>query len=216
MTTLHQSPEGVVAYIKGAPERVLAQCNKAAGNDGPVTFELEAVLAEAAQLANEGYRVLALAKREFTALPEPLEPETTEQDLTFLGLVALIDPPRPEVSQAVTDCLTAGITPVMITGDHPGTAMAIARRLGIANDDQIMLSGDELAKLSGFLEIRQSWPHDAEQHLSGLCGDCRKTHYFLNGGLCLFAFRVSGQELPVLPGSDYADAADSGQNCSAI
>jgi len=148
MTTLHQSPEGVVAYIKGAPERVLAQCNKAAGNDGPVTFELEAVLAEAAQLANEGYRVLALAKREFTALPEPLEPETTEQDLTFLGLVALIDPPRPEVSQAVTDCLTAGITPVMITGDHPGTAMAIARRLGIANDDQIMLSGDELAKLS--------------------------------------------------------------------
>lgn len=147
MTTLHQSPEGVVAYIKGAPERVLAQCNKAVRNDRPVPFEPEAVLTEAAQLAHEGYRVLALAKREFTALPEPLNPETTEHDLTFLGLVALIDPPRPEVPQAVADCLTAGITPVMITGDHPGTAMAIARRLGITDDDQAMLSGDELAKL---------------------------------------------------------------------
>jgi len=100
------------------------------------------------QLANEGYRVLAFAKREFTALPEPLESATTEQDLTFMGLVALIDPPRPEVPQAVADCLTAGITPVMITGDHPGTAMAIARRLGITEDSQSMLSGDELAKLS--------------------------------------------------------------------
>jgi Ca2+-transporting ATPase len=105
-------------------------------------------LAEAEQLANEGYRVLALAKREFSSLPEPLQAETIEQDLIFMGLVALIDPPRPEVPQAVADCLTAGITPVMITGDHPGTAMAIARRLGIANNDQSMLSGDALAELS--------------------------------------------------------------------
>lgn len=148
MTTFHQSAEGVLAYVKGAPERVLAQCNKSLGRDGATAFEPEAVLAEAEQLANEGYRVLALAKREFTALPEPLEAETTEQDLMFLGLVALIDPPRPEVPQAVADCLTAGITPVMITGDHPGTAMAIARRLGITDDVQTMLSGDELEKLS--------------------------------------------------------------------
>jgi Ca2+-transporting ATPase len=148
MTTLHQSSEGVVAYIKGAPEQVLANCNTASGVDGPMAFDPEAVLAEAAKLANEGYRVLAFAKREFTTLPEPLEPETSEQELTFLGLVALIDPPRPEVPQAVVDCLTAGITPVMITGDHPGTAMAIAGRLGIADDDQAALSGDELAKLS--------------------------------------------------------------------
>ena len=148
MTTLHPSPEGVVAYIKGAPERVLAQCSKAVGKNGPTAFEPEAMLAEVAQLANEGYRVLTFAKREFTALPEPLEPESTEQDLTFLGLVALIDPPRPEVPQAVTDCLTAGIIPVMITGDHPGTATAIARRLGITEDSRATLSGDELAKLS--------------------------------------------------------------------
>jgi Ca2+-transporting ATPase len=148
MTTLHQSSAGVVAYVKGAPEQVLTQCNTALGVDGPVVLEPETVLAEATRLANEGYRVLALARREFTALPEPLEAETTEQDLTFLGLVALIDPPRTEVPRAVADCQAAGITPVMITGDHPGTAMAIARRLGITDDDRAVLGGDELSRLS--------------------------------------------------------------------
>lgn len=147
MTTLHKSPEGVVAYMKGAPEWLLAQCSGALGIDGPMAFEPGAVLAEATRLANEGYRVLALAKREFTDLPDLLKPEAIEQDLMFLGLVALIDPPRPEVPQAVADCLRAGITPVMITGDHPGTAMVIARRLGITDDQQAMLTGEELAKL---------------------------------------------------------------------
>jgi Ca2+-transporting ATPase len=148
MTTLHQTAEAVTAYIKGAPEQVLQQCNRGLDNDGVAAFEAEAVLAEAAQLANDGYRVLAFAKREFSRLPESPDAQTIERDLTFLGLVALIDPPRPEVPQAVNDCLTAGITPVMITGDHPGTAMAIARRLGITDDDRAMLSGDELAKIS--------------------------------------------------------------------
>jgi len=148
MTTLHQTAETVTAYIKGAPEQVLQQCNQGLDNDGVAAFEAAAVLAEAAQLANEGYRVLAFAKREFSRLPESLDAQTIERDLTFLALVALIDPPRPEVPQAVNDCLTAGITPVMITGDHPGTAMAIASRLGITDDDRAMLSGDELAKIS--------------------------------------------------------------------
>ncbi|MES0327032.1 MAG: HAD-IC family P-type ATPase, partial [Gammaproteobacteria bacterium] len=148
MTTLHQSTEAVLAYFKGAPERLLAQCTKASGIDGPVVFDDKMMLLEAERLANEGYRVLAFAKRELASLPEPLQPEKIEQDLTFLGLVALIDPPRPEVPQAIADCLSAGITPVMITGDHAGTAMAIARRLGIARHDQEILSGEELAKLS--------------------------------------------------------------------
>ncbi|MEN8178013.1 MAG: cation-translocating P-type ATPase [Pseudomonadota bacterium] len=148
MTTLHQSPDGVIAYIKGAPERVLTQCSKVLEGDSPVSFEPEAVLSEAERLANEGYRVLALAKRELTGLPEPLTPESTEQDLTFLGLVALIDPPRPEVPRAVEDCLTAGIAPVMITGDHPGTARAIARRLGITTNHKTVLTGNELAEMS--------------------------------------------------------------------
>lgn len=148
MTTLHPSSKGVVAYIKGAPEQVLSRCIQTPGNEGPMVFEPEAVLAEATRLANDGYRVLAFAKRDFHALPEPLKPENTEQDLIFIGLVALIDPPRPEVPEAVMDCFTAGITPVMITGDHPGTAMAIAKRLGITDNDQALLGGEELEKLS--------------------------------------------------------------------
>ena len=148
MSTLHQASGKVVAYIKGAPESLLPLCSHSQQRGEAVTFESEAMLAEASRLADEGYRVLAFARREFTKLPQPPEAETVEQDLTFLGLVALIDPPRPEVPQAIADCLTAGITPVMITGDHPGTAMAIARRLGITQDVEALLSGDDLADLS--------------------------------------------------------------------
>ncbi|MDH5353541.1 MAG: HAD-IC family P-type ATPase, partial [Gammaproteobacteria bacterium] len=147
MTTLHRSADGVVAYVKGAPEQVLERSAKTLWDEASEEFDARTLLAEAEQLASKGYRVLALAKREFAMLPKPLDAEIIEQDLTFLGLVALIDPPRPEAHQAVVDCLTAGITPVMITGDHPGTAMAIARRLGIIDDAQTMLSGDELAAL---------------------------------------------------------------------
>ncbi len=147
MTTLHEADGRIVAYTKGAPEALLPLCT--AGAVGAHTaFDSKAVLAEATALAEEGYRVLAFARRELDALPEPLDENSIEQDLVFVGLVALIDPPRPEVPQAVADCLAAGITPVMITGDHPGTAMAIARRLGISHDRQALLSGDDLAGLS--------------------------------------------------------------------
>jgi Ca2+-transporting ATPase len=158
MTTLHQSAEGVTACIKGAPESVLTLCGKAVIQGKLVSFRHESVLAEANALANEGYRVLAFARRELSSLPQQLESEIVEQDLTFLGLVALIDPPRSEVPQAIADCLTAGIIPVMITGDHPGTAMVIARRLGIAQEAEAMLSGEELANLSDeeFAEVVES------------------------------------------------------------
>ncbi len=148
MTTLHTSATGVIAYIKGAPEQVLAQCSQAVGLDTSTDFKPENALTEAEQLAHEGYRVLAVAKREFPVLPDALAPESIERDLTFLGLVALIDPPRPEVPQAVADCLSAGIVPVMITGDHPGTAIAIARRLGIITDDSSVLTGSEMTQMS--------------------------------------------------------------------
>jgi len=147
MSTLHQSGTAVVAYIKGAPEQVLAHCIDAAGGTGKTAFSLEAALDQAEQLAHEGYRVLALAKRDFAVLPAVIEADSIERQLTFLALVALIDPPRPEVPQAVADCLAAGITPVMITGDHPGTAMATARRLGIADSDKKIMTGSELAEL---------------------------------------------------------------------
>jgi Ca2+-transporting ATPase len=146
--TAHQKAEAVVAYVKGAPEEVLAQCVEALQNGAVLPFKTGKVLSEAAALADEGYRVLALAKREFQTLPEVIDGQNIENNLTFLGLVALIDPPRPEAKQAVADCKSAGITPVMITGDHPGTAMAIAKRLGIASDPQQLASGKLLAQYS--------------------------------------------------------------------
>ena len=150
MTTLHQTPEGVVAYIKGAPEKVLAQCNSGLADEGQSasgSFDLEQVSLQAQQLADEGYRVLALAKRSLRQLPAQIEAESIEKELVFLGLIGLIDPLRPEVPKSVAQCLGAGITPVMITGDHPGTAKAIAARLGIATDDEATLSGEQLAQL---------------------------------------------------------------------
>ena len=146
MTTLHSSGKDVIAYVKGAPEKIIKQCTRFTDNSSD--FDANSILDEATRLANEGYRVLAFAKRTLPALPENIVTENIEQDLAFIGLVALIDPPRPEVSQAVEKCLAAGITPVMITGDHPGTAMAIARRLGIAHNKKSTVSGYELDKLT--------------------------------------------------------------------
>jgi len=151
MSTLHEhegSGGAVVVFVKGAPEAVLAHCDSALGVTGRESLERERLLQEADALASEGYRVLALAWRELPALPPNLSPESVERELTLLGLVALIDPPRPEVPRSVAECLDAGITPVMITGDHPGTARAIARRLGILDDDAGVLTGEELSQLS--------------------------------------------------------------------
>lgn len=146
MTTLHSSGNDVTAYVKGAPEIILKQCKH--NIDNIYEFDVNNILDEANRMANEGYRVLAFAKRNFSGVPENIISENIERDLSFIGLVALIDPPRPEVFQAVDKCLAAGITPVMITGDHPGTAMAIARRLGISHNKKSTISGFELDKLT--------------------------------------------------------------------
>jgi len=147
MTTLHRTPEGVIAYAKGAPEVLLPLCHDALAADGtPKPLDPSGLLTRAAQLADSGYRVLAVAQRHLADLPEPLT--EAEKELTLLGLVALIDPPRPEAAEAVADCRSAGITPVMITGDHPGTARAIAQRLDIAAEGDDVITGPELAALS--------------------------------------------------------------------
>ncbi len=146
MTTLHRDSDGVVAYVKGAPEVVLAACRDILMASGTKVLDREAMAETAQALAEQGYRVLAVAQRRFAAIPEVLE--ETEQALTLLGLVALIDPPRPEVNAAVKECRAAGITPVMITGDHPGTARAIASRLGIAAKDTDVLTGQDMVRLS--------------------------------------------------------------------
>ncbi|MEW6613352.1 MAG: cation-translocating P-type ATPase [Pseudomonadota bacterium] len=149
MSTLHPADTGIMVYVKGAPERVLPRCTQALTADGARPVDGAAVLAEAERLAADGLRVLAVAYRTLPARPATLDPEAVETALTFLGLVGLMDPPRPEVAEAVALCRTAGITPVMITGDHPATARAIARRLGIvaADDDDGVITGPMLARL---------------------------------------------------------------------
>ncbi|MFQ3234780.1 MAG: Ca2+-transporting ATPase [Paraglaciecola sp.] len=148
MTTLHKSPPGVVAYVKGAPESILAKCTGAITSGKAQDFDPHSIIAKASQLANDGYRVLALAKRDISTLPGTINAQDIERDLTFLALVALIDPLRPEAHDAVVACKAAGITPVMITGDHPATAMQIARRLGIATMATQPISGEMLAQLT--------------------------------------------------------------------
>ena len=148
MTTFHRQYERLVAYTKGAPESVLPCCAWQWTPDGPKPLDAHKLALEAQALAARGLRVLALARRDHVSLPDTNALEAVERDLQFLGLIALIDPPRPEAASAVRDCLIAGITPVMITGDHPATARAIAYRLGIVTDPAaLVLTGQDLATL---------------------------------------------------------------------
>ncbi len=149
MTTFHRGTQGFVAYTKGAPESVLPRCNSQWTPEGPQTLDTAAMLASADALAEQGLRVLVLARRNHPRLPDTDQLADVESELQLLGLIALIDPPRPEAAQAVRECIAAGITPVMITGDHPATARAIARRLGIVtSDDAPVLTGQDLATMA--------------------------------------------------------------------
>ncbi len=148
MSTLHRAPGGFVAYTKGAPEAVIPLCGSQWRVDGTAPLQQAAVLAAAEAMAAQGLRVLALARRTHEQLPGPGELMQVETGMSLIGLVGLIDPPRQEAAAAVLDCRTAGITPVMITGDHPATALAIARRLGIVRDGYAdVLTGPELAAM---------------------------------------------------------------------
>ena len=148
MATLHREQPGerIVAYVKGAPEAVLQRCRAQWSEHGTDTFDAEAALVAAETMAGEGLRVLAFALRRFDALPECHD--DAEEGLLFLGLVGLMDPPRPEAAHAVAECRRAGIVPVMITGDHPSTARAIAERLGILQHGDELITGKELAAMS--------------------------------------------------------------------
>ncbi len=148
MTTFHAIGDGVMAYTKGAPEAVLARCATVMADDGRVAIDRAALERVAGEMAAEGLRVLAVACRRWHEIPELNTSDAVEQDLEFIGLVGLIDPPRMEAAEAVATCRAAGITPVMITGDHPSTARAIARRLGIVGGGDAVMSGRELAALS--------------------------------------------------------------------
>lgn len=151
MTTLHRRGRGVLALTKGAPELVLPRCahRLAAGRVAPL--DRDAVDLEAEGMAADGLRVLAVASRALPDAAGDLDPDAVERDLVLLGLVGLQDPPRPEAAKAVALCRSAGITVVMITGDHPATAMAIAREVGIlpgeSSDAAHVLTGRELGRL---------------------------------------------------------------------
>ena len=166
MTTVHRRPQGrlhpalagiwcdsgyaptlpYLAITKGAADGLLELATHAWGEDGPIALDAELrerVLATNAELARNGMRVLGLA---FRPLASAEATPAVESELIFVGLVGMIDPPRPEVRAAVATCTAAGIRPVMITGDHPLTALAIARDLGITGGDRVV-TGSELSQM---------------------------------------------------------------------
>ena len=153
MTTFHRASRGYVAYTKGAPESVIPLCILVWPNeppDQPQPFNAAAWLERASIMAAQGQRVLAVARQSHEHLPEAGgEIEAVEGGLCLIGLIGLVDPPRPEAAQAVQECLSAGITPIMITGDHPATARFIALQTGIVSDpNSPVLTGANLSTMS--------------------------------------------------------------------
>jgi Ca2+-transporting ATPase len=139
---------GAVMYTKGAPEVIIGKCitERTGGNVEPLTnARRQTILQAATEMASRALRVLGLAYREHSDIHRDVYAET---ELVFAGLVGIIDPPREEVKDAVDKCHQAGIRPVMITGDHPATALAIARELGMAEAGDGVLTGTELNSLS--------------------------------------------------------------------
>lgn len=152
MSTLHRTPDGrVLVCTKGAPDILLGLCSAALTPGGEVELDgarRDTVLSANRSMAAEALRVLALAYKIVDAVPDPVSPETVEQGLVFAGLVAMIDPVRPEAVAAVETCRRAGITPVMVTGDYRDTAVAVGRALSLSTDPADVIAGDELAAMS--------------------------------------------------------------------
>ena len=151
MSTLHRQGDRIIQYTKGAPDEVLARCTRLLTADGirPMTeADRAAIMKENKRMADQALRVLACACVELAELPEDVSPEAIEHDLTFIGMTGMIDPVRPEVKAAVDLCKDAGIRPIMITGDHIDTAVAIARELGILQDASQAVMGSALDVMS--------------------------------------------------------------------
>ncbi len=147
MTTIHQHEREVVAYTKGALEKILAMCTSV-WQDGKAVrmsnYEKQRILEASRQVSEDAQRVLALARK---TLKSPYE-DDVENKMCFIGFVGLMDPPREEVKDAIARCYKAGIRVAMITGDHPLTALAIARRLGIAKQETEVITGNQLDAMS--------------------------------------------------------------------
>ena len=151
MSTVHAVGEGFIQYTKGAPDEVLKRCTTYwdGAKAQPMTDAKRAeILAANKAMADKALRVLAASMRRWTSRPESDEAAFLEQDLCFIGLTGMIDPVRPEVKPAILECRDAGIRPVMITGDHKDTAVAIATELGIIHSPDEAITGSQLDDLS--------------------------------------------------------------------
>jgi len=150
MTMVRKHNGQLIAFVKGAPDILIDDCTTLFERSGSRTLSAEdrkAILTSNSTLADQAMRVLAVAYRIFETPPKDYEPRHIEKNLTFVGLIAMIDPPREEVKAAIEECKSAGIKTVMITGDHKNTSVAIARQLGFFKEGSIALSGEELDKL---------------------------------------------------------------------
>lgn len=153
MTTFHDNfmQDRVVSFTKGAPDIIINRCTKVLlnGRELPMTDEMrEKVLHTNASFSKSALRVLAFAMRTYDTIPDVITSEEIEKDLTLVGLVGMIDPPRSEAAEAIEVCKQAGIKTIMITGDYKDTAFAIAKELGIAEREDQVMAGDELNKIS--------------------------------------------------------------------
>lgn len=151
MSTIHKTTDGIVQYTKGAPDEVLKCCTYvlSQGRVVPLTDSIrKEILAKNKEMADKALRVLAAAYRNYDNVPNDINPENLEKELVFIGLTGMIDPIRPEVVDAIVECKKAGIRPIMITGDHRDTAVAIATQLGIIKDASEAITGADLNEIS--------------------------------------------------------------------
>ena len=150
-SAFNHHPSTFLMFTKGSPELVLERCNRIHTGDRAVPIidaQRQQILAQNDTMAGNGLRVLGFAYKPLAELPPEGSQETSERELVWLGLVGMLDAPRPEVRDAVARCKDAGIRPIMITGDHQLTARAIATDLGIANQGDPVLTGQELERMS--------------------------------------------------------------------
>lgn len=152
MSTVHRAKDGsIVQFTKGAPDEVLKHCTTAMidGKEIPMTDDLRREILDANKaMADRALRVLCAAQRRWEDVPESSEAEALEKNLCFIGLTGMIDPVRPEVKDAIQECREAGIRPIMITGDHKDTAVAIAMELGIIESPDEAITGSQLNDIS--------------------------------------------------------------------
>lgn len=151
MSTIHKTADGILQFTKGAPDEILKHCTRIYKNGevSPLTdADRDAVLKKNKEFADRALRVLACGYKQLSCVPEDQSPDNIENELVFCGLVGMIDPVRPEVKAAIEECRGAGIRPIMITGDHKDTAVAIALELGIIKDKSEAITGAELDDIS--------------------------------------------------------------------